>query len=273
MLCPHDEIRTKDGKKIGVTIYSPATAIGKVMIISATGGVTQDLYEPIANYFQQEGFSVVTFDYRGMGRSAPGELKGYTATMHQWAVQDIDAVILYTKNKFPQHELIYMGHCIGGEIAGLAPASQYINKMVLINSALSCRKFWPLKKRLKIVAIRPAILLLNRLFGYFPGRKVGYPENLPKGVMHEWSNWCCKSNGLFDAFPDNNYRKLRIPLIAFTFSDNWNSPIKAVQELLNRFSNASITWHHMKPADLNRKQVGHYGFFIPKWKIIYGRCY
>ena len=71
-------------------------------------------------------------------------------------------------------------------------------------------------------------------------------------------------NGLFDAFPDNNYRKLRIPLLAISFSDNWNSPVKAVQELLNRFASASITWHHMRPADLNRKQVGHYGFFYPE---------
>ncbi len=269
----HEDIRTKDGKKIGLTVYSPQTGKNKVMIIGATGGVKQEFYEPFASYFQKEGFTVITFDYRGMGRSAPKELKGFRANMHQWAVQDIDAVILYAKNSFPQHEVVYVGHCVGGEIVGLSQASQYINRLVLVNSALSCKKLWPLKERFKIVAIRPAIRLLNRLFGYFPGKKVGYDENLPQGVMHEWANWCSKSNGLFDAFPDHNYRKLCIPLIAFTFSDNWNTPPKAVQELLNRFANACITWYHLKPSDLNRKQIGHYGFFYPEmeaslWQLL-----
>lgn len=234
------------------------------MVIGATGGVTQDFYEPFASYFQKHGFTVISFDYRGMGRSAPKDLKGYEANMHQWAVQDIDAVILYAKNKFPQQEITYLGHCVGGEIVGLAQASQFINKLVLVNSALSCRKLWPLKERFKIVAIRPLIRLLNKLFGYFPGKKIGYTHNMPKGVMHEWANWCSKSNGLFDSFPDNNYRKLRIPVLAMSFSDNWNSPVKAVQELLNRFENASIAWHHIKPSDLGRKQIGHYGFFYPE---------
>ena len=260
----HDEIRTKDGKKIGLTVYHPDNEKKKVMVVGATGGVRQEFYEPFAGFFQKQGFTVITFDYRGMGRSAPDELKGYAANMHQWAVQDIDAVILYAKNKFIQQELIYVGHCVGGEIVGLAQASQFINKLVLVNSALSCKKLWPLKERFKIVAIRPVVRLLNRVFGYFPGKRIGYAENVPKGVMHEWANWCSKQNGLFDAFPDNNYRKLRIPLLAISFSDNWNSPVKAVQELLNRFASASITWHHMRPADLNRKQVGHYGFFYPE---------
>ena len=260
----HEEIRTKDGKMIGITVYSPQAAKNRVMIVAATGGVKQEFYEPYADFFQKQGFTILTFDYRGMGRSAPKELKGFSANMHQWAVQDIDAVILYAKNKYPQQEITYVGHCVGGEIVGLAQASQFINKLVLVNSALSCRKLWPLKERFKIVAIRPFIRLLNRIFGYFPGKKIGYAENLPKGVMHEWANWCSKQNGLFDAFPDNNYRKLHIPLLAFTFSDNWNSPVKAVQELLNRFASACITWHHLKPADLNRKQIGHYGFFYPE---------
>ncbi|HEX7847868.1 MAG TPA: alpha/beta fold hydrolase [Chitinophagaceae bacterium] len=260
----HDEIRTRDGQKIGLTVYSPGSTTNKVMIMAATGGVSQNFYEPFAGFFQRHGFTVITFDYRGVGRSAPEELKGYNANMHQWAVQDIDAVILYARHNCPKHEIIYVGHCVGGEIVGLAQASQYINKLVLVNSALSCKKLWPLKQRFKIIAIKPFIALLNKWFGYFPGKKIGYDEDLPAGVMHEWANWCSKSNGLFDAFPDNNYRKLRIPLLAYSFSDNWKSPPKAVQELLNRFANAYITWHHIRPIEMGRKAIGHYGFFYPE---------
>ncbi len=269
----HEKIRTRDGKEIGLTVYAPEHPNGKVMIVAPTGDVTQHFYNPFATWFCQKGFSMVTFDFRGVGRSAPESLKGYKANMHQWAVQDIDAVILFVKNRFPKQEIVYVGHCVGGEIVGLAQASQYINKLVLVNSALSCRKLWPLRYKFRIVTISFFVRLMSRWKGYFPGKKVGYSENLPKGVMLEWANWCSSSNGLFDKFPDNNYRKLQVPILAFSFSDNWNTPPKAVQELLNRFSNACITWHHLKPSDIGRKKVGHHGFFyynaeMPLWKML-----
>jgi predicted alpha/beta hydrolase len=254
-------IRTKDGKNIMLNCYAPGKHNGKVMIIAATGGVTKEYYDPFACFFQQQGYVVITFDYRGVGSSGPRKLKGYKASMQQWAVQDIDAVILFAKNNCPGREIIYAGHCIGGEIIGLAQASQYINKLVLINCALSCRKLWPLKDRFRIIAMKSVIRVASGWFGYFPGRLAGLQGNLPGGVMNEWANWCSNPNGLFDAFPDNNYRKLNIPLLCFSFSDDWLCPPKAVKELLNRFSNAIITWHHFKPEQVGLKRVGHGGFF------------
>jgi predicted alpha/beta hydrolase len=258
-----NEIRTKDGSKISLSCYAPEKSIEKVMIIAPTGELTKKFYDPFACFMQQKGFTVITFDYRGMGSSAPKDLKGYKANMHQWAVQDIDAVILYAKNSFANHEIVYVGHCIGGETVGLAQASQYINKLILVNSALSCRKFWSLRHRFKVTGMRFMIRLMSKWFGYFPGRKIGYAENLPGGVMNEWADWCSMPNGLFDLFPDNNYRKLQIPLLAFSFSDNPHSPPRAVQELLNHFSAAFITWHHLKPENVGLKKVGHSGFFDP----------
>jgi predicted alpha/beta hydrolase len=257
------DIKTKDGSKIGVSCYVPAESIRKVMIIAPTGELTKKFYDPFARFMQQNGFTVITFDYRGMGSSAPEELKGYKASMHQWAVLDIDSVILYAKNNYANHEIIYVGHCIGGETVGLAQASQYINKLILVNSALSCKKFWSLRHRFKVSGMKAAIWTLSKLFGYFPGKRIGYAENLPGGVMNEWAGWCSMPNGLFDLFPDNNYRKLQIPLLAYSFSDNPHSPPKAVEELLNHFAAAFITWRHLRPKDIGLKKVGHSGFFEP----------
>lgn len=257
------EIRTRDGKKIGLSSYHPDQGIAKVMIIAPTGELTKKGYHDFASFMCELGFTVITFDYRGMGSSAPEELKGYKASMHQWAVLDIDSVILYAKNSYPAHEIVYVGHCVGGEMVGLAQASQYINKLILVNSALSCRKFWSLRYKLKLTTSKAGVWLLNKVFGYYPGKRIGYEENVPGGVMKEWAGWCSLPNGLFDLYPDNNYCKLQIPLLAFSFSDNPHSPPKAVQELLNHFSNASITWHHIKPATIGMKKIGHSGFFEP----------
>ena len=65
------------------------------------------------------------------------------------------------------------------------------------------------------------------------------------GVVHEWVNWCKNPNGLFDQYTDSNFRKLRIPILVISFSNDWRTPEKAVRALLNYFINASIKWYHL----------------------------
>jgi predicted alpha/beta hydrolase len=138
----------------------------------------------------------------------------------------------------------------------------------LINSALSCRKLWPLKNRVRATVMNVMIKGLNKGFGYFPAKRVGYPENIPCGVILEWMNWSNNCNGLFDTFPDNNYRKFQVPLLVYSFSDDWHCPPKAVQELLNRFDNTVTTWEHLHPCEVGLKKVGHNGFFYAESKDV-----
>jgi predicted alpha/beta hydrolase len=257
------KIRTKDGRMICATCYWPLNANGKNMIVApaAAAYVTQREYRSFAVFFQQLGYNVFTFDYRGVGDSAPNHLKGCDARLQQWAVQDADAVIRYVKTSFPGTELIYVGHGIGGELIGLAQASQYINKLVLVSSSLSCKRLWSWKGRMRITFLKAIGRISNSLLGYFPGKRLGFPRDLPKGVMHEWSDWCDNPNGIFDVFPDNNYRKLSIPLFAFSFSNDWMTPEKGVQGLLSYFSNASVTWYHDHPHNQGLKNGQQSCFF------------
>jgi len=254
-------IRTKDGCTIGMNVYMQDATQGKVVLISPSVLATQMHYHELAVFLQSKGYPVITFDYRGVGRSAPETLKGFKAGLHQWAVQDIDAVIRYARNQFPNQEIIFIGHGIGGELIGLSPASQYISRLVLVNSSLTCKKLWPWKDKLRMVFLKSFVRLSSIFFGYFPGKTTGMSDDLPKGVIYEWLDWCSNNNGLFDKFPDNNYRKLQIPLLAVSFSDDWRSPRRAVQELLYYFSGTQITWHHFKPADIGMKKIGHLGPF------------
>ena len=264
----NNTIRTNDGTKIWISCYTPEISNEKVIIIAPGVGITQDYYDLFATFFCREGFAVITFDYRGVGRSAPKKLNGYQANMHQWAVQDINAVLLYAKNSYQKHELIYVGHAIGGEIIGLAPASQYINKIILISSSLSCAKLWPWQSKIKIGSLKLLTRISSRVLGYFPGKQLNILSDLPQGVVHEWANWCDNANGLFDVFPDNNYRKLNVPILAYTFADDWHCPPRAVKELLNRFENSTITWYHMKPKELGMKKIGHSDFFFVSMRTI-----
>ena len=267
------KIRTKDGRTISATCYLPETSNGKNIIVAPGAGLIQRDYESFSVFFQQLGYTVTTFDYRGVGESAPIHLKGFKAGLQQWAVHDADAVIRFVRSSFQNQELIYIGHGIGGELIGLAQASQYINRLVLVSSALSCKKLWSWRGRLRITAMKALVRLTNKWFGYFPGKRLGFLRDLPQGVVHEWADWCDNPNGLFDVFPENNYRKLQVPLLAVSFSNDWMTPENGVKGLLSYFSSACITWYHIDPNDYGWKMRKQYCFFslslkTTTWEIL-----
>jgi predicted alpha/beta hydrolase len=264
-----ETIKTKDGKKIRARVYVPEEEAKGVIVISPSATVTQEFYFDIACFFREHNFAVISFDFRGTGDSAPLALKGFEASLANWALQDTDAVLRHTKNQFPKHELIFLGHGIGGEITGLAPASQFINRIILVGSGLSCSRVRRLKERVWIDVIKNFIKLTSWLLGYFPGKGLRVLTNLPKGVVYEWIDWCDNENGLFDDFSDHNYRRLEIPLLAFSFSDDWRSQERGVQALLEHFGSAFITWHHVNPKQLNKRRIGHSGFFKARFEKIF----
>ena len=256
-----EQIKTKDGYILNARIYDQSKLYNGVILIVPSAWATQKDYVDFAFYFQQKGYCIITFDYRGVGDSAPLKIRGFRASLHQWAIQDTDAIIRFVKKRFSACELICVGHGIGGEIIGLAPASQYINKIVLINSALSCSRLRRMKDKIWIGAMKLFVKAASWSFGYFPGKKLGIMNDLPKGVMFEWINWCNNNNGLFDDFTDHNYRKLQVPLLAFSFSDDWRSQQSGVKALLEHFPSPNIIWHLINPIKEGIGWVGHTGFF------------
>lgn len=265
-------IRTRDGQQLTLTFYLPEASGGQVLVIGPGASAGQIFYSDFAHYCAELTGPVVTFDYRGIGLSGPGHPKGVEATLMQWANHDLDAVLLFVKKKFPEKELVLLGHGLSGQIAGLAPASQYIRRLILLNSALSCWRLWPLRSQLQIFVLKIAGPIISSLNGYFPGKRLGYFQDLPAGVLAEWSDWCNHPNGLFDVFPDSNYRKLDIPLLALSFSDDWYAPPRAVKALLVHYSSARQQWRHFTPEQFDIPEVGHDGFFTPAcrqlWPIV-----
>jgi predicted alpha/beta hydrolase len=261
-----ETIRTTDGTTITARIYEPEKKANKVTVIASSAEVTQEHYYDIAVFLTAHDFAVVTFDYRGTGVSGPQNLKGFNANLENWAQQDLDAVLRYTKSVFPKQELIFIGHGIGGEIVGLAAGSQFISRMVFVSSALSCTRLRRVREKIWIVAMKKIVRFTSWIYGYFPGKGFGLFNNLPKGVMDEWMHWCDNENGLFDDFPDYNYRKLQVPILVFSFSDDWRSQANGVAALLKHFTAASVQWYHIKPKQLSVRKIGHSGFFKASFK-------
>lgn len=70
-------------------------------------------YDHVAKAFNDAGIALISMDLRGHGRS-PGK-RGHIEK-REIIRKDIDNLILYTKNKYPDTPLVHYGHSLGGNI-------------------------------------------------------------------------------------------------------------------------------------------------------------
>lgn len=254
-------IRTKDGERICQRLYAPERPNQSVVIIGPSATSNQSFYKAFAQYLIRHHYRVVTFDYRGRGLSRNKPLSGYYATLSQWGLFDLDAVILHVKNKFPHSEIIYIGHQISGEIAGMAPSFQFVNRMILVGSGVSSRQFWHWSSRVQVsllTCLQPLFRLLDR---WIPGAEQRLMQYLPLEVVRIWTSGNPTNDSIFEALTEKNHAQFQQPLLAYSFSDDRTVTKKAVAALLKHFTNAPVEWKHVLAQSTPLRRVGNLGFF------------
>ena len=69
-------ITTQDGYPLAARHYSADKPKANIILAGATG-VPQAFYRRFAEYAATYGYNVITFDYRGIGRSKPADFKNF----------------------------------------------------------------------------------------------------------------------------------------------------------------------------------------------------
>src|SRR5208337_1122445 len=76
----------------------------------------------------------------------------------------------------------------GGFLLGLAPSNHLIRRVFTMGAQYA---YWPdyaAGTKLRMVAKwHVAMPLITTLFGYFPGKRLGWMEDTPKGVVRDWA--------------------------------------------------------------------------------------
>lgn len=82
------DVVTEDNCILSAHIFEPKNSVNKLLLINSATGVKQQVYFSFAQFFADQGFSVVTYDYRGIGLSKPEKMKGFNASMRIWGTKD-----------------------------------------------------------------------------------------------------------------------------------------------------------------------------------------
>lgn len=259
-------IRARDGFDIAATEYLPNGDPRAAVVINAATGVKRRYYDRFAQYLATHGFAVVTYDYRGVGDSAPRQLRGFRATMRQWGELDQPAVVAHTRAWHPGLPLMIVGHSVGGQIVGLLHEPGDVSRVLLVAAQHNYYRRWPARERYVLWALWTFVMpTVSRALGYFPSMAFGLGENLPRDVALEWATWCRTPGALVEAIGGDaaeRFSRYRGPMMALSFTDDVKfAPRRAVEGLLELYSGAAREHRHVAPRELGVETVAHFGFF------------
>ncbi|MDX1585664.1 MAG: alpha/beta fold hydrolase [Balneolaceae bacterium] len=265
-------LQTEDGLSLAATLFKPAdNAKKETLVVASALGVPRYFYYKFAAYFASHGYSVITFDYRGIYESRRVSLSGTEMSMEQWGSLDIEAALKFARQECETERLHYLGHSCGGQLLGLAPSSTRVDRIAFVACQLGYWKLWPWPLRYGVLMTWQTISLMVPFFDYLPTRIMGISShNLPSGVAEQWSKWGKTPDYLFNeihGIDTSRYGKLHKPLLSYHFKDDTLfAPAASVNALLNKYEHAAITKKEIDPESLNLGSIGHFGFFKERFK-------
>jgi predicted alpha/beta hydrolase len=270
-------IAAADGFELAATTYTPAQPPRGVVVINSATAVRRRYYDRFATHLAAAGFAVVTYDYRGIGGSAPRRLRGFVASMREWGEVDQPAVINFAMAWQPTVPLKLVAHSVGGQIFGLLPDPNRVTRVLMVAAQHNYWRLWDAPRRWVLWGLWTLFMPATaHVLGYFPSRRVGLGENLPRGVALDWARWCRSPGALVEAIGGDapqRFAQYRGPILSMSFDDDHAfAPRAAVDALLRFYVNARVEHRHVTAASLGLEKVEHFGFFRPAasehgWRI------
>lgn len=268
---------TADGYPLEAHIIEPAQSNGKVLLVNSATGVKQQVYFSFGKYLAEKGFTVITYDYRGIGLSKPEKLKGFRASMRIWGTHDFKALSDYVKEHYPEYEKFCLGHSVGALILGMSQGSSIFSRFIFVGTQDAYIGHLP--KRIVLTALLGfgvAVPFTSNVLGYFPAHWFGLGESLPKGTAMDWRTLVLNrksTSKLYEKldvqYSKNLYQKT---LVIFAEDDPWVK-MKGMESLMNTaYPNLQKTYREVKTEESPKNHIGHINFFrrynSRLWKII-----
>jgi predicted alpha/beta hydrolase len=264
-------VAAMDGYELGATLFRPARPNGRAVQVHAAAGVRQEYYAPFAAYLAERGFVALTFDYRGVGRSAPADLKASKARIADWGRLDAPGISGFIEDSFSNCKRLVVAHSVGGPSTAIMPGNDRLDGLLAVASQSCYWRLWPGVDRAGIWFLTHVLLPVGvRAYGYFPGALLRQGENLPPLIALEWARWCRYPRYLLGALgPEAEAQAARfvapMRLIDIT-DDGFYAPDAAGRALLDLFPNARKERILVRPEDAGVGRIGHFGFFKERFR-------
>lgn len=253
-----------DGYPIAATRFAPRGATRGHLVVAGATAVPQHFYRRFAEFAAAAGFATLTFDYRGIGRSAPAALRGFRMDFSDWGRLDLAAAVdAMSCRDVP---LYLVGHSHGGHAFGMLPNHAKVAGVYTFGTGAGWHGWMPPLERIKVLAMWHLLgPLLTRWKGYLAWSLLGMGEDLPLDFYRQWKRGCRYPNYfLGDPAMEHlarGFAHVRVPLMAANSIDDRWSPPRSRDAFIVSYRNAARETLDIDPARLGLRAIGHVGYF------------
>lgn len=220
-------------------------------------------YLPLAEALAAHGVGMVLHEWRGIGSSNQRAGRHGNWGYRELLQEDLAAGLAELRQRWPTVRCSVGGHSLGGQL-GLLFASLHPDDFDSLVLVASGAPYWRRFRHGWLVGLcmwlAPA---LANLWGYLPGRRLGFGGNEARGVIADWSR--SGRSGKYSAKGlgrdlEQALAALRLPALAVRLHDDWLGPVASLQWLLDKLGPASHAHEVITSCDLADQPADHFGW-------------
>ncbi len=264
------ELLAPDGYRLLARFWPAQGEARAMVVINPATAVRADYYHRYARFLTTHGFSVLTYDYRGIGESRQGSLRRWKQISKlDWGRYDCEAALAWASAQAPGLPLHVVAHSIGGLLVGLAPSGARVQRMLTVGSQYA---YWPDYGPGKpAMWLRWHVLmpLLTALLGYFPARRLGWHEDLPAAAAYEWAFRPASLEASYAGVvgdPLRHFAAVRAEVLAISLSDDPFGTPAAIRRLLGYYRGSCRLQVAVDPASVGVAAIGHFAWFHERFR-------
>ena len=129
-------LTTKDGVKISGSYIPSPNPNNTIILLLHQLRKDRTTWNGLVQKLISSGFSCVTIDFRGHGKSEGGSWEDFTDEQFQGMIHDVEVAGEYIRKKFPTANIALIGSSIGANLALNYVASTNTSSVVLLSPGL-----------------------------------------------------------------------------------------------------------------------------------------
>lgn len=262
----HDQrvipVATDDGHAFELIDVGPVG--GRVVLFLPGMGISARNLIPLGEALAARGLRLLIHEWRGNGasslRARRGVDWGYDALLDLDLAASLDAACGTS-----DEPVTLAGHSLGSQLACLLAARHPadVGRLILVAGGSPYWRCYPTLSGIGLLGMLHLLPTVGRLFGYYPGRRVGFAGREARRLMIDWAG-TGRTGRYAWGRPLRNEEPalaaLQKPVHVISMEHDWFVPDASADWLLAKLPRCTVTRETVTAADAGTGRVDHFSW-------------